>query len=105
MDKVKVLVVEDELLIAQSIKKALEGLGYEVMKPVTSFTRAVAAIEDGKPDVAILDIQLSGLKTGIDLGAYILETYDFPFIVPARWSKPCTLVQDFQLLHISAGFV
>jgi ABC-type uncharacterized transport system permease subunit len=27
------------------------------------------------------------------------------FIVPARWSKPCTLVQDFQLLHISAGFV
>lgn len=80
MDKVKVLVVEDEGIIAASICNVLDGLGYETMEPAVDYTEAVSFIEEEMPDIAILDIQLSGRKTGIDLAKKIREEYEFPFI-------------------------
>ncbi|GGG46437.1 hypothetical protein GCM10011414_15100 [Croceivirga lutea] len=80
MDKVSILVVEDEILIAESICKNLTALGYEVFEPVLNYTDALAAIKLKKPDIAILDIQLSGQKSGIDLGKKIQDDYDFPFL-------------------------
>ncbi|GAK90001.1 sigma-54-dependent transcriptional regulator [Nonlabens ulvanivorans] len=67
MEKVKIIVVEDEILIADNICDALEDLGYEVLEPAISYSEAVQRIEDEQPDIAILDIQLSGSKSGIDL--------------------------------------
>lgn len=80
MSKVKVLVVEDELIIADNICDTLEDLGYEVTEPAINYTEAFAIIEEEKPDIAILDIQLSGRKTGIDIAKKINEDYNFPFI-------------------------
>lgn len=80
MEKVKIIVVEDEILIADNICDALEDLGYEVLEPAISYSEAVQRIEDEQPDIAILDIQLSGSKSGIDLAKKINESYHFPFI-------------------------
>ncbi|AUC85962.1 DNA-binding response regulator [Polaribacter sp. ALD11] len=80
MSKVKVLVVEDEVIIADNICDALKDLGYEALEPAINYTEALATIEKEKPDIAILDIQLSGKKTGIDLARKIKEKNDFPFI-------------------------
>ena len=80
MSKIKVLVVEDEIVIADNICKTLQSLGYEVFEPALNFTEAIASIEKQKPDIAILDIHLSGKKTGIDLAKKINENYNFPFI-------------------------
>lgn len=80
MDKVKILVVEDEMIIADNICDALEELGYQALEPAISYTEAIGRIEEEKPDIAILDIQLSGKKTGIDIAKKIRESYHFPFI-------------------------
>ncbi len=80
MNKVKILVVEDEVIIADHICDSLEELGYEPLEPAISYTEAIKTIEAEKPDIAILDVQLAGKKTGIDLAKTIKEKYDFPFI-------------------------
>lgn len=80
MDKVKILVVEDEIVIADNICNTLEKLGYEVMEVAINFNRAIAAIEEEMPDLVMLDIQLAGSKDGIDLAWKIKEDYKIPFI-------------------------
>lgn len=80
MSKVKILVVEDEIIIADDICDILSDLGYETLEPVINYSEAIQAIEKYKPDLAILDIQLAGSKDGIDLAWKIKEDYDLPFI-------------------------
>lgn len=80
MSKIKILVVEDEIIIADNICKTLQSLDYEVFEPALNFSEAVEIITKQKPDIAILDIHLSGKKTGIDLAKRINESYHFPFI-------------------------
>jgi len=80
MNKVKILIVEDEILIADNICDALNALGYDALEPVINYTEAIETIDREHPDIAILDIQLSGKKTGIDLAKKIKESYNFPFI-------------------------
>lgn len=80
MKKIKLLVVEDELIIAEGICETLEEFGYEVFEPAASYDKALKIIENESPDLAILDIRLNGKKTGIDLGRVIKDRYNFPFI-------------------------
>jgi DNA-binding LytR/AlgR family response regulator len=80
MSKIKIFIAEDEAIIADNIMDTLEEFGYEALEPVISYTEGVGLLTEEQPDLAILDIQLSGRKTGIDLGAHIQEKYDFPFI-------------------------
>jgi len=80
MNKVRILVVEDEVIIADNICDTLERLGYEALEPALNYTEALENIENEMPDIAILDIQLSGKKTGIDIAKKIHKEYNFPFI-------------------------
>ncbi len=91
MSKLKVLVVEDEAIIADDIFTSLEEMGYDPIGPANTFSEAVGLIEQEFPEVAILDIQLSGKKSGIDLGAKINEEYNFPFIFLSSNSDKLTL--------------
>lgn len=93
MEKVKILVVEDEIIIADSICNALNELGYHALEPAINYTEAIETIESEKPDIAILDIQLSGKKTGIDLAKKIRESYHFPFIFLTSNSDSFTINQ------------
>lgn len=80
MVKIKVLVVEDEVIIADNICNTLESFDYEVLEPAMSYEEAIERINFNQPDIAILDIQLAGKKNGIDLAQKINDEYDFPFI-------------------------
>ncbi len=80
MTKIKILVVEDEIIIADNICNTIEKLGYQALEPAINYSEALELIETQKPDLAILDIHLSGSKTGIDLAKKIKETYSFPYI-------------------------
>ena len=80
MSKIKILIVEDEGIIADNIADALEDFGYDPIDIAINYTEAIRCIEEEQPDLAILDIQLSGKKTGIDIGATIQKNYNFPFI-------------------------
>lgn len=80
MDKVKILVVEDEVIIADNLCDTLDKLNYETLEPAINYTEALEIISEETPDIAILDIELGGRKTGIDLAIEIKKNYDFPFI-------------------------
>lgn len=67
----KVLIVEDEILIADSIKRFLTEKGYTVVGIAITYEEAVQAFEDEAPDLVLLDIRLNGVKTGIDVAHFI----------------------------------
>lgn len=80
MSKVKIGIVEDEAIIADHIASLLTQLGYQVAEPAGSYAEALQLLEEEKPDLLLLDVQLGGRKDGIDLGAKIREDYRIPFI-------------------------
>ncbi len=91
MGKIKILVVEDELIIADNICDILEELGYEVLEPAVSYTEALETLEREKPDLALLDIQLAGRRDGIDLAWKIRDEYKIPFIFLTSNADPATV--------------
>lgn len=97
MGKVKIVVVEDEIIIADNLCETLESLGYEVFEPAISFSEGKELIDSVKPDIAILDIHLSGRKDGIDLAKYIRENHDIPFIFLTSFADKSTLERAKQV--------
>lgn len=91
MDAIKVLIVEDELIIAESIKDLLEDFGYEVTDIVRSADEALKSLVNNLADIAILDIQLKGDKNGIWLGNQIKDSFDIPFIFLTSHGDPSTV--------------
>ncbi|BDS15281.1 response regulator [Aureispira anguillae] len=91
MGKIKILVVEDEIIIADNICDILEELGYEVLEPAVSYTEALEILQVEQPDLALLDIQLAGRRDGIDLAWKIKEDYDIPFIFLTSNADPVTV--------------
>lgn len=71
MSPSKVLIVEDEILIADNIKRYLTQRGYNVVGIAISYAEAIHLFETSKPDIVLLDIRLNGTKTGIDVADYI----------------------------------
>lgn len=104
MSKIKILVVEDEIIIADNICYALEELGYEALEPAINYTEAIETIEKENPDLAILDIQLSGGKTGIDVAQTILEKHNFPFIFLSS-NADITTISEAKKVHPSAYLI
>lgn len=91
MGKIKVLVVEDEIIIADNICDTINDLGFEALEPALCYSEAIALIETEMPDIAILDIHLSDKKTGIDLAERINKDYHFPFIFLTSNTDTATL--------------
>jgi len=73
-------IVEDEMIIAESIGSSLKQLGYEVTPAVSTFESAIAMIEAEHPDLLMLDIRIKGDNDGIDLANYVNENFQIPFI-------------------------
>lgn len=71
MRKWKILIVEDEILIADTIQRHLERQDYQVTGIAISYEEAVQLYTGEQPDLVLIDIRLSGTKTGIDLGNFI----------------------------------
>jgi len=91
MTKIKVGIVEDELLIARSISMALDDLGYTFTEASISYTEAMKMIEMEKPDILLLDIQLCGKKDGVDVASIVNDKYHIPFIFLTANSDSATI--------------
>ena len=66
MARLRVLIVEDEPLVAEDIAGCVESMGYEVGFMAYSAEQAIAVLQETKFDFALLDITLSGEMDGID---------------------------------------
>lgn len=81
MRLLNILVVEDEILIAETIKIYLEERGHQVLNIAISFDEAMKAFHLRKPDIVLLDIRLYGPKSGIDFANFLKEQKEsVPFI-------------------------
>lgn len=80
MTVLKIGIVEDELVIGRTILSTLKELGYSHCGPAINYTEALEMLEQDKPDLLLLDIQLSGKKDGIDVAQKVNELYHLPFI-------------------------
>ncbi|AEH60504.1 putative PAS/PAC sensor protein [Methanosalsum zhilinae DSM 4017] len=91
MNKVKVLVVEDEIIVAHDIKARLEDLGYSVTGVAITGKEAIEKAEDTLPDVILMDIALKGNMDGIEAAETIREKFDIPVIYLTAYSDDKTL--------------
>ena len=80
MENIKIMIVEDEFIIARNLKMMLEDLGYDPFEPVDTVKDAILLLENNQVDMAILDINLSGKHEGIEIGKYINDNIHIPFI-------------------------
>jgi DNA-binding NtrC family response regulator len=84
--KAKILVVEDQYIEANNLEVMLRSAGYRVCTIARSVADAVRVIEKELPDLVLIDIQLKGRQTGIDLGG-LLSRKNIPFIYLSGNSK------------------
>jgi PAS domain S-box-containing protein len=80
MSKIKILVVEDESIVAKDIQNTLIKLGYDVPSTASSAASAYEKLEEIKPDLVFLDIKLKGDEDGIHIAELIKEKYNIPVI-------------------------
>jgi DNA-binding LytR/AlgR family response regulator len=79
--KIKLLIVEDEIILAQDVAQRLQKIGYEVVDIAPSAQKALELISVHPGiDLIILDIILKGEQDGIGLAGIINERYQIPFI-------------------------
>ena len=89
--KYKILIVEDDAVIAQLIEHHLLDFGYHVLDIVHDSEKALDKIYSLRPDLVLLDINILGTKDGIEVAHVIEEKYNLPYIFLTAYSDPSTL--------------
>ena len=77
---IKILVVEDEMIIGAKISMQLTALGYEVTGILPRGEAAILHVQENKPDIILLDINLKGNLDGIETAAQIQQQNNIPII-------------------------
>ena len=90
---IKILIVEDNVLIAYNMQCMLEEMEYTIVANTTNYESAIEALATNKIDLALLDIQLNTSKTGIDIGKHLKDNYNIPFIFVTSNSDKETIDQ------------
>ncbi len=80
MKKIRVLIVEDEPIIAADLDDRLTEMGFEVLGPCASGEEALLFFEQSNIDLVLMDIQLDGDLDGIQTALKILEKRQLPII-------------------------
>ncbi|MEJ4088003.1 LytR/AlgR family response regulator transcription factor [Galbibacter orientalis] len=88
---IKILIVEDNVIIADDMQSMLEDIGYNIVANVVDYEGAANALATLDIDLALVDIVLASKKTGIDLGRHIRENYNIPFIFVTSNSDKATV--------------
>ena len=97
MDKINILIVEDELIIARNTAKKLQRLGYAVSKIVSSGQAAIDYVKSTKPDLILMDIAIKGNIDGIETASRIKSIADIPVIFLTAYANEQTLERASQV--------
>ncbi len=91
MDKIQILIVEDEAIVSMDLRYKLEALGYGVLAEISSGEEAIEAASQLHPDVVLMDIGLSGEMDGIDAAVEIHGQLDVPVVYFTAYVDEATL--------------
>ncbi|MEA1934410.1 MAG: response regulator [Thermodesulfobacteriota bacterium] len=84
MTETRILVVEDEGIIAKDIQKSLQNLGYHVSSIASSGEEAIKKAEDDRPDLVLMDIVLKNEMDGIETAGQLRFRFNIPVIYIRR---------------------
>ena len=87
----RIMLVEDENIIAMDVQQRLEMLGYQVVAQVTSGADAIRTAVEIKPDLILMDIKIRGAMDGIEAAAQIRAEQDVPIIYLTAFADENTL--------------
>jgi DNA-binding LytR/AlgR family response regulator len=91
MSKKKILIVEDEAIVAKDISVCLEKIGYEVLGTFSKAEKAIEYLQEENPDLILMDIMLGGGMSGIEASANIKEKYDIPVVFLTAYADEKTI--------------
>ncbi len=100
MGKKKILLVEDEVIVAMGLRSQLRIQGYEVRDIVTTGEKAINSAEEERPDMVLIDVILKSTMTGIEAAREICSCYDIPVIFMTGCDDEPTRVLADSVKHV-----
>ena len=86
MTETQILVVEDESIVAEDIRRTLQHMGYSVPSIVASGEKAIKEVEKNNPDLVLMDIMLPGKMDGIEAAEQIHSRFNIPVVYLTAYS-------------------
>ena len=87
----RILVVEDESIVAFNLQQRLSMLGYEVPAIAVSGQESLELVERTRPDLVLMDIHIQGEEDGIEVAARLQQSHAIPVIYLTAYSEDSTL--------------
>jgi len=103
MSKTKILIVEDEWIIAENTQRVLEDYNYEVIGLAASYEETLEMARKNPPDLVLMDIILKGGKDGLETAAALNQDLNLPIIFITAYSNN-SLIQKAKAIH-SFGYI
>ena len=91
MANFKILIVEDELIVAKDIQHNLERLGYDVIGIASEMEESLQLVGEKEPDVVLMDIMLRNGESGIDIANAIRKDFKIPVIFLTAYADVATI--------------
>jgi PAS domain S-box-containing protein/putative nucleotidyltransferase with HDIG domain len=91
MDKIRILIVEDESLVARDIENMAVGQGYEVCGIASNGDQALEMAAESQPDLVLMDVIIKGTLDGIATAEKIWDSYRIPVIYVTAYADEHTL--------------
>lgn len=95
-EDIKILVVEDETILALQLKMSLQKFGYAISGVEASAKDAMRHVDTHLPDMVLLDIHLKGEMSGTEAGRYIWQNHHIPIIYLTSYCDNATLKQAME---------
>ena len=92
-DARRILIVEDEFIIAENIRSTLKRLGYQPVAAVDNLVAIREILRTREVDLVLLDINLGGAHTGVDIAQVLRAEYDVPFVFISSYADDATLAE------------
>ena len=95
----RIVIVEDDMLIAMDLQATLEDLGHQVVSVVPTGEEGIREVEESEVDLLLMDIRLAGELDGIATAKLIQSRFDIPVIFVTATTTP-----ESERLDWSTGF-
>jgi PAS domain S-box-containing protein len=88
-----ILIVEDDMIVANNLQDRLKGLGHTVCGLATSGEEALVKVAESRPDLVLMDIKLRGTMDGVSSAVEIRSRYDIPVVYLTGYADDSTLAR------------
>lgn len=92
----KILIVEDEQVVAHDIALSLRALGYQITKVTASAEECLSAAAEELPDLVLMDIHIDGEVDGVQAASELHQRYDLPVVFLTAYADDVTITRAKQ---------